>query len=279
MTATESLCEELVNAKLKTHVFGQRLVLLQQAGSTNDVARELAADGAPEGTVVVADEQTEGRGRLGRKWVAPPGECLLCSVLFRPNLLVSRTNWLTMLTALAMADAVAEVAGLKAELKWPNDLVMPVLADAAGESRWRKLAGVLTETAIVGDHLAHVIVGIGVNVTVPRGRLNALAPEATSILAEVGRLVSRVDLLVTFLAEVERRYTMLQSGSGPCQEWASRLATLGRRVETSGPGGLLVGLAEGVDEDGALLLRTDDAVRHRLAVGDVTLSRHGGCIR
>ncbi|MCJ7738313.1 MAG: biotin--[acetyl-CoA-carboxylase] ligase [Anaerolineae bacterium] len=279
MTATEPLCEELVEAKLKTHVFGQRLVLLQQAGSTNDVARELAADGAPEGTVVVADEQTEGRGRLGRKWVAPPGECLLCSVLFRPNLLVSRTNWLTMLTALAMADAVAEVAGLKAELKWPNDLVVPVLADAAGESRWRKLAGVLTETAIVGDRLAHAIVGIGVNVTVPRGRLNALAPEATSILAEVGRLVSRVDLLVTFLAEVERRYTMLQSGSSPHREWASRLATLGRRVETSGPGGLLVGLAEGVDEDGALLLRTDDGVQHRLAVGDVTLSRHSSGIR
>ncbi len=118
-----------------------------------------------------------------------------------------------------------------------------MLEDAAGELRWRKLAGVLTETAIAGERLAHAIVGVGVNVTVPRGRLNALAPEATSILAEVGRPVSRVDLLVTFLAEVERRYTMLQSGSGPHREWASRLATLGRRVETSGPGGLLVGLA------------------------------------
>jgi len=275
MQVSESLREESIKVKLKSYVFGQRLVLLEQAVSTNDVARDLAAEGAPEGTVVVAEEQTAGRGRLGRKWVAPPRECLLCSVLFRQDLPVPKTNWLTMLTALAMADAIDEVAGLKVELKWPNDLIVPVPAGTTGELHWRKLGGVLTETAIMGERLAYAIVGIGVNVTVARGRLNALAPEATSILAEVGRSVSRVDLLVTFLAEVERRITMLQAGSGPHQEWATRLATIGRRVEAAGPSGLLVGLAEGVDEEGAILLRTDEGVQHRLAVGDVTLSWRG----
>jgi len=278
MTDVQHLREEQVKAKLKTHVFGQNLVLLVQAGSTNDVARDLAAQQAPEGTVVVADEQTAGRGRLGRKWVAPAGECLLCSVLFRPDLPLAKTNWLTMLTALAMADAVDSVGGLKAELKWPNDLIVPVRAVAEGRTHWRKLAGVLTETAVAGETLEYAIVGIGVNVTVPRGRLNALAPDATSILAEVGRSVSRVDLLAAFLSEVERRYTLLQSGVSPYQEWASRLATLGCRVEAAGPRGLLVGLAESVDDGGALHLRTDDGMLHTLAAGDVTLSRRDGRI-
>jgi len=249
--------------------FGQRLVCLPSVGSTNDTAKELAAQGAAEGTVVVADEQTAGRGRMGRRWVAPPGTCLLCSLLFRPQLAPLHANRLTMLCSLAAADAVAEVAGLQVALKWPNDLIV---ASASQPARWGKLAGVLTETGIVAGELDFVVVGIGVNVNVPPEALPALAPNAASILAETGRKVSRAALLAVLLAGVQARYERLRAGESPRAEWAARLATLGQRVDVVTSGGRLTGVAESVDEDGALLLRTADGKLHRLLAGDVTLS-------
>jgi len=273
MIESQHLHKDQIQAKLKTRVFGRNLIVLGQVGSTNDVARDLAAQGASEGTVVVADEQSAGRGRLGRKWISPAGQSLLCSVLFRPHIPPAKASWITMLAALAMADAVVCVAALEVELKWPNDLIVAIPRDADRGAHWRKVAGVLTETAVEGGELKYVIVGIGVNVNVPRGYLNVLAQDATSILAEVGHTTLRADLLAAFLSGVEVRYERLQKGAAPRQEWASRLATLGRRVETTGPGGLLVGVAESVDQDGNLLLRTDDGLLHTLAAGDVTLAR------
>ncbi len=267
------LDRERVRALLRTAHWGQNLIVLPRTGSTNDVAKEAALEGAPEGTVVVAEEQTAGRGRLGRRWVAPPGTCLLCSLLFRPALPLSRASWLTMLTSMAAADAIGEQTGLQVDLKWPNDLIVSV-AGPAGETRaWRKLAGVLTETEVRGDRLDFVVVGTGVNVNVPADLLPDLAPDATSILAETGREVEREALLAAFLNEVERRYTALRSGEEPHREWAARLATIGQQIRVSTSTATLVGLAEGVDEEGALLLRTADGVLHRLLAGDVTL--HG----
>lgn len=251
---------------LTTRIFGRELVILSHTGSTNDVARGLAAQGAPEGTVVVADEQTAGRGRLGRRWVAPPSTCLLCSLLFRPTLSLSQANRLTMLCSLAAADAVREVAGLQVSLKWPNDLIVQ-------SPTWKKLAGVLTETGMTGTQLDFVVVGIGINVNVPPEVLPNLDPSATSILAEIGREVDRVGLLIAFLAGVEHRYEALRTGESPHQEWAARLATLGRPVKVTTSDEVLTGVAESVDEDGALHLRTPDGALHRLLAGDVTLAR------
>jgi len=265
-----------VRAALTTRVFGRNLVILPSTGSTNDVAKDLAARGAPEGTVVVADEQTAGRGRMGRRWLAPPGTCLLCSILFRPTLPPTRTNRLTMLCSLAAADAVEQVAGLRVALKWPNDLIVRTQSPKSKAQNWRKLAGVLTETGMVGERLEFVVVGIGVNVNVPPEALPNLAPDATSILAEVGRPVDRVTLLAALLAKVEQQYEPLRAGESPHQEWAARLATLGRLVEATTSGGVLTGVAESVDEDGALLLRTPNGTLHRLVAGDVTLARPQG---
>ena len=117
--------QQQIEETLTTRWLGRRLVYLSSTGSTNDVARALVAEGAPDGTVVVADEQQQGRGRLGRRWLAPPGTCLLCSILFRPSSLPpARAPHLTMLCSLAAADALRSLAGLAAELKWPNDLVV-----------------------------------------------------------------------------------------------------------------------------------------------------------
>ncbi len=242
---------------------------LPSTTSTNDVARDLAARGAPEGTVVTADYQTAGRGRLGRRWLAPPGTSLLCSLLFRPatgvGLFAPATD-LIMICALAAADAVAATAGLPVSLKWPNDLII-----ARGES-WRKLGGLLAETGFSGNRLEFVIVGIGINVNVPAEALPDLAPDATSILAETGQTTDRDALLDRLLNGVKDRCERWRTGERPGAEWATRLATLGRPVRVVTAERELRGIAEGVDEDGALLLRTPDGNLHRIRAGDVLLA-------
>ena len=266
MQKVNGLSQERIEEALGPTRLWRQVVYLPAVGSTNDVAKELAARGAPEGAVVVADEQTAGRGRLERRWLAPPGACLLCSLLFRPSLSPSQANWLMMLCSLAAADAVKEIAGLQVSLKWPNDLITQ-------SQNWRKLAGLLTETGMVGERLDFVVVGIGINVNVPPEALPDLAPNAASILAETGREVDRAPLLAVFLSGVEVRYERLRAGESPHQEWAARLATLGRPVEVTTSGEPLTGVAESVDQDGALLLRTPDGALQRLLAGDVTLAR------
>ena len=253
--------------------FWRDVICLAQVGSTNDAAKELASQGAPEGTVLVADEQTAGRGRLNRSWIAPPGTSLLCSILFRPDLLPTQANRLTMLCSLAAADAVEQMTGLSVLVKWPNDLIVQTQSSHRSSREWRKLAGILTETGLVGDKLVSAIVGIGVNVNVQPEILPHLAPGATSILAETGVETDRSKLLSALLEGVETRYQRLKAGENPRHEWASRLATLGQRVQVKTPGGVLKGVAEAVDEDGALLLRMADGSMRHLLTGDVTLSR------
>jgi BirA family biotin operon repressor/biotin-[acetyl-CoA-carboxylase] ligase len=167
---------------------------------------------------------------------------------------------------MAAADAVDQVAGLQVSLKWPNDLIVKT-------ENWKKLAGILTETGATGERLSYAVVGIGINVNVAPRDLSALASDATSILAETGREVDRTALLAALLAGVEARYARLQAGTSPHVEWATRLATLGQLVEATTSGGALAGIAESVDENGALLLRTPDGDLHRLMAGDVTLAR------
>jgi len=268
---------------LTTRVFGRELVYLARTRSTNDVAREMAAQGAAEGTVVLAEEQTAGRGRMGRRWSAPAGACLLCSILFRPTLPLARAQWLTMVCALAASDAAHEVAGLRVALKWPNDLIAKAKTTnfkskgpKAKLQGWRKLGGVLTEAGVVGERATFVVVGMGINVNVKRDALPALAPDATSFLAETGHRVDRTALLAALLGGVEARYGRLGAGESPHAEWAARLATLGRRVRATTAGRALTGVAEAVDEDGALLLRTPDGALHRLLAGDVTLAQAKG---
>ena len=266
---------ECVQALLTTTTFGRRLVYRSRIGSTNDLAKELAAAGAPEGTVVIADEQTAGRGRLGRRWLAPPGSALLCSILFRPALPLRSAPQLTMVCSLAAADASASIADLDVALKWPNDLVVASGEDGGGPE-WRKLAGLLTETGVMGERLDFVVVGLGLNVNLAAEVLPEIAPGATSLLAETGRSVDREALLAALLARVEGRYADLQAGRSPHVEWATRLATLGRHVRATTAGGPVEGVAEAVDADGALLLRATDGILHRLVAGDVTLASGAG---
>jgi len=269
----DDLHTKALKAALEDSCLWHDALVFDQVGSTNDIAKRRARQGAPEGLVVVADEQTAGRGRLDRRWIAPAGTSLLCSLLFRPDLPLEQIHRLTMISSLAAADAIKNVAGLSAALKWPNDLVVSSsLPEAISE--WRKLGGILTETELTGDRLAFVVVGIGINVNVRKQELPAVDPHATSILAETNAVVDRTDLLLALLSGVEDRYRSLRQGVSPHKEWSERLATLGRPVTAQTPDGTLHGVAEGVDPNGALLLRTDDGSLNRILAGDVSLS-HG----
>ncbi len=258
---------EAIRAGLKTALVGHNLVYLPETASTNDVARRLAEEGAPEGTLVVTDHQTAGRGRLARRWEAPPGCCLLMSLLFRPALAAHQVQRLTMVCGLAVADAIAAETGLAVGLKWPNDVVLG----------GAKVAGILTEIGLSGPRVDHVAVGMGLNVNLDPAQLGgSLLMPATSLSQAAGRAVARLPLLWAYVEAVERRYLALQAGHSPHDEWVARLVTLGEAVTVSGAGQALRGVAEGVNADGALLVRLDDGRRETVLAGDVTLRGQGG---
>jgi BirA family biotin operon repressor/biotin-[acetyl-CoA-carboxylase] ligase len=259
----DTLSVEGIQAGLGTGLVGQNVVYLPETGSTNDEARRLAEAGAPEGTLVITDHQTAGRGRLSRRWEAPPGCCLLMSLVFRPELAPHQIQRLTMICGLALVGAIESGTGLAVGLKWPNDAV---LGDGA------KVAGILTEIGLSVSRVDYVVVGIGLNVNLDPDRLpgDLLAP-ATSLSRALGRPVARLPLLQGFLRAVEGRYLALKAGRSPHAEWAEKLVTLGKQVRVSGAGRVLSGVAEGVDADGALLVRLQDGCLEAVLAGDVTL--------
>jgi BirA family biotin operon repressor/biotin-[acetyl-CoA-carboxylase] ligase len=237
------------------------MVYYPSLGSTNDLLKGLAAQGASEGTLVIADEQTAGKGRLDRKWLAPPGTSLLMSLLFRPNLASNQAQRLTMICSLAIADAIEGLTGLPVGLKWPNDIFI----------RGKKVGGILTESGTTGGRLDYVVVGMGLNVNLHISTVPELRGMATSLSDELGREVSRLELLWRILGEIETRYNSLRREESPHEDWAAHLINLGCEVQVTTPHGVLGGWAEGVDADGALILRTADGQRKRIVVGDVTL--------
>ena len=243
--------------------FGCRVYHYHRIGSTNDRARQLAQAGAPEGTVVVAEEQTSGRGRLGRTWLAPPRSCLLVSIVFRPDMPAPQAFRLTMLASVAAAVAVERVAGITPRITWPNDLLVG----------GKKLAGILSEASAIGKRLQFAVVGIGLNVNFEPDLYPEIAATATSLRAQTGREVSRVRLLQQLLAEMESRYETLVAGAQDSlfAEWRLRLGTLGQQVTVSEGEHRECGLAADVAADGSLILRRDDGSTRIVAVGDVTL--------
>jgi BirA family biotin operon repressor/biotin-[acetyl-CoA-carboxylase] ligase len=249
-----------------------------ETASTNADALALARSGDPEGIVVAADHQTAGRGRRGRTWSAPPGASLLFSILMRPPAAVMEAT--TMAVAVAVAEAVDEVAGVAPGLKWPNDLV---LAGVDGGTD-RKLGGILAEADWpAGSDVAAgyrrpsprqrvvVVVGVGLNVNWPAELPDDLAESATSINHVIGRPVDREDLLVAILRRLDRHYASLVAGDRPAvfDAWRERSATIGRRVRVDLGHDDVEGTAVDVTYDGHLVVLTDEGTRRTFAVGDV----------
>ena len=219
---------------------------LEEVTSTNDEAKRLAAEGAREGTVVIAERQTAGRGRRGRVWASPKGNLFL-SVILRPRIEPAAAPPLAPAMGLAVALAIEDVAPLAAELKWPNDVLV----------NGRKVAGVLTESVVSGMQLSAVIVGIGVNVGAELPP--ELAEIATTLSREAVRNVRKEEVEAALLARIGDVYErFLEGGFGALQqEWADRDSLFGKPVSIDVGGGRRVsGSAAGVDADGALLVET-----------------------
>jgi BirA family biotin operon repressor/biotin-[acetyl-CoA-carboxylase] ligase len=253
---------ERVRRALTTQRIGADLVYLPTTTSTMDIVRERAAAGAAEGLTVLADEQTAGRGRLSRVWVAPPGVNLYVSILVRPARAVMKR--LGIITPLAVAEAVAAVGGPAVEFKWPNDIRIAGL----------KLCGVLIEGGFSGDRPDFAVVGIGLNVNLDVKAHPEISDIATSLRRELGRDVSREDTLAALLNAFERLYDSTD-GAALRARWRARLETLGQEVDVTFGGHTEHGVAEDVDEEGALILRRPDGSQVTLPAGEVTLRRGG----
>jgi BirA family biotin operon repressor/biotin-[acetyl-CoA-carboxylase] ligase len=239
-------------------VFARPIVWYPETTSTNDVVARLAEDGAAEGTVVAADAQTAGRGRQRRDWCSPPGAGVYVSVLLRPA--ADAAALLTIAAGVAIAEGIEASSGLAAGVKWPNDIYVS----------GRKLAGILAEAGSGANTLQYVVLGCGINV-LPAAYPPDVALRATSIESELGRAVDRGLVLAECLAALARRYADLQSPRRPAivDAWRARAAaTFGRRVAWDAGGVECRGIAENVDDDGALLVRTGSGMA-RVISGEV----------
>jgi BirA family biotin operon repressor/biotin-[acetyl-CoA-carboxylase] ligase len=249
---------------LNTHDVGQVVHWYEEVGSTNDRAKELADEGAEHGEVVVAEAQTAGRGRRGRTWSSPARKNLYFSVVLRPDLPPSRAPELTLVASVAVCEALQQ-AGVDARIKWPNDLLVS----------GRKIAGILTELAADPDCVQWVVLGVGVNVNARAEDFPAeVRGEATSILLERGQAAPRALFAAACFTALEGWLDRHAEGGFPAirEAWKRHSATLGREVAVRLDAREIVGVAEDLDESGALLVRTEAGVE-RILSGEVRMLR------
>jgi BirA family biotin operon repressor/biotin-[acetyl-CoA-carboxylase] ligase len=238
------------------------LVCLGETVSTNADAFRLAEEGTAEGTTVIADGQSGGKGRRGRTWSSPSGVNLYCSVVLRPRIMPHEAPQLTFLSAVAVARAIESMTSLKPEIKWPNDVLL----------NGGKVAGLLNEMSAETDGINFVILGIGVNLNMAAGQFPPdLRAPATSLLQQ-GRPVNRGQFAASMLSALDRLYgDFLRRGFGPVrEEWQRRCNAAGREVVVNDGGRELSrGMFAGIDGDGALLLRLPGGGEERILSGDV----------
>ncbi len=245
-------------AALETHFIGKDIIYYPRLPSTMDAARDRARRRAAGGTVVIAGEQSGGRGRLRRAWFTPPGNLALSIVLYPA---IEELPYLIMIASLAAARAIEKSTGLETQIKWPNDVLI-------GE---KKVGGILVESEVSGGKVAFAVVGIGINVRLRPADISEIAATATSLESEDAS-VSLPELARTLLVEFERLYLTLPDGGPIFAAWRGRLVTPGRKVAARWRNSTIIGVAEGVDESGALLIRRADGTLERVVAGDVTLS-------
>lgn len=264
LATPDLLIPQEISAGLAVHRIGRQIICYREVDSTNRLAYTLAEDGAPEGTTVVADTQTHGKGRLGRTWVSPPGVNLYCSIVLRPSIQPTAASQLTFLSVVALARTIERVAGLTSRIKWPNDLL---IAD-------RKIAGLLNELSAETDRVNFLILGIGVNLNMlPEQFPPDLRQPATSLAIECGKPVHRASFARALLEELDGLYgTYLAKGYEPIRaEWLRRSAMGGRTVTVTNPGYELTGVVRGIDEYGALLVQGGNGHIEQVLAGDVKL--------
>lgn len=249
---------------LRTKGLGKSIIFSREVDSTNEWAKRLATYKAQEGTVVIAETQTRGRGRLDREWISPVGG-LWFSIVLRPKLRPTEAVKLTFMAGLAVAEVLSETFDLKVETKWPNDVLV----------KGRKICGILTEMNTTGENVNFVVLGVGVNANfnVKEAFPKQLRNAATSLEDELNRKVKLEDLFGSLLKKLETLYERFTKKglSAILEKWKNYAYFLGRQVEVASSTGKLRGLALDIDEEGALLLELEDGTVERVLVGDVSL--------
>ena len=259
---TDILEPSALQQLLTTHTFGRVLQVLPSATSTNDLVKTLAQDGAPEGTVIIANHQTQGRGRQGRTFESPAGVGIYLSLLLRPQIAMTRFPQLTLVSAVAAAQALVAYSALPVQLKWPNDV----------EIYGKKVAGILCEAAVSPSTAAVAIIGIGINVNTTLEDLPlALRPSVTSLALAAGHSWGRAPLIALLLAHLERLYALFQQGhmAAILEQWLHYGPIVGRRVRFTRDTRAITGIVAGLDEDGALRVHDATGTLYRLVAGEV----------
>ncbi|HQP10685.1 MAG TPA: biotin--[acetyl-CoA-carboxylase] ligase [Candidatus Omnitrophota bacterium] len=258
VSSPDKLFPSEIQSGLGTKILGKDIRYFDSVASTMDVAFQLGMDGAPEGAVVCAENQTKGKGRRGRSWVSPKSKGIYMSVILRPPMVPADLTRVTLLSAVAVCEAVRKMYRLPVEIKWPNDLLI----------QKKKLAGILTELSAEMDRVRFVVIGIGINVN---AALSQLPPHSTSIRNETGQKVSRADLMQEILRSLEAWYLVLgQEGFIPVIErWKQLSSTLGRQVRLIDPSGDVEGEAVDLDEYGGLVIRSDTGLMVKRMSGDI----------
>lgn len=248
----------MITKDLDTHFIGQRVYYYHSLASTMTVAKCKSQQGAAEGTVVFAEEQTGGRGRQNRTWLSPRGSISL-SIILRPAL--TDLPYLIMIASLAVVRSIMAVTGLMAQVKWPNDILL----------NGRKICGILIENSVMRDVVEYSIIGIGVNVNLRIVEFAEIKRIATSLSDELGREVSQLDMIRSLFSEMERLYLALGDGDSIYREWRGSLITLGKQVSATSGNTVYQGVAESVNRNGSLILRLPDGRVTSVVSGDVTL--------
>lgn len=254
---------EKIISLLQTEYVGREINYFQKLASTNAVAKEQATKGAKEGTVIFAETQTQGHGRLNRPWISPKGGVWL-SIILRPAIAAEETPKITLTTSIAVANALHHLYGLKPEIKWPNDISI----DA------KKVCGILTESTIGGEKVKFAVVGIGINANFTLGALPGnLQPTATTLKEVLGKNVDLERLVCDLLKEFEERYESFKNRQFDLLlgEWRKMAGFLGKKIEVTTFGEKWFGRAIDVDNSGALIVELEDSERKRILSGDVTV--------
>ncbi|MBU4127929.1 MAG: biotin--[acetyl-CoA-carboxylase] ligase, partial [Proteobacteria bacterium] len=265
--SSDPITADEIRQGLCTKVFGKKnIIFLNETDSTNTRAKELAAQGAPEGTLVIAEKQTEGRGRRGRSWFSPPGGGIYFSLILRPVISPGETPKITLMTAVVLAETLISLMKLKLRIKWPNDILV----------NGKKLAGILTEISTEMDAVNYIIVGLGLNVNTQFEKFpQDIKGNATSILIENGKQFPRVKLIQHYLKLYEIYYDMFKNNDFEpiMKRWRELADIIGKQIRVDVIGKTHIGKVVDVDNDGVLILKDDQGRLQRIFSGDVTLAR------
>jgi len=265
MQEKEPLRVAKVKNGLKTKLIGCTIHYFRELFSTNDVARELALKETKEGTVIVAETQTRGRGRLGRGWISPEGG-LWFSIIMRPKVSPRDAPKLTLMMSVVVAKTISRQFGLESEIKWPNDVLI----------KGKKVCGILTETSTKGDALNFVVVGVGVNTNLRLHDFPAsLRGSSTTLKEELKREINRDAFLHSLLEETEHYYQMFIQGkfNAILADWKNLSKFLGSYVEVTSFDEKIEGWATDIDENGALIIKLRDQSTRKIVSGDVTVRK------